>query len=333
MEAVGISRDITKRKASERHIRYLNSRDALTGLYNRWHYTQRRDKLNTKANLPLTLVLIDVNGLKLMNDAFGHLAGDELLVSFARDAQDSLRATDIAARIGGDEFVLLLPKTGAEAAEIIVERIRSALSQKTVKNVPISASFGIATKFEPGGDFGGVYREAESRMYREKLILSQQTKASTLKRILSALYEKCEAERRHAESVSGLCMEIGRALNFTRADVQKLGVLGLYHDIGKIAVDEVCSTSPAKLDNVETSEMRRHPEIGYHILRSFSGMGKSPSARWHTTAASTAPDTRTCRWRTCRSSRGFSPWRKPHDMMTGRYPFRDALEPKRAVES
>jgi len=282
--------------------------------------------------MPLSLVLIDVNGMKLMNDAFGHMAGDELLVTVAQVLRHGLRGTDVAARIGGDEFVLLLPQTSYEAAERVVARIKAALSKKTVEGVPVSASFGLATKYDSGEEYGCVYRAAEDNMYREKLLLSRQMKADTLRRILGNLYAKSEPERRHSEVVSRLCMEIGREMSLTHADIEELGALGLYHDIGKIAVDGKILNKPGGLEPPEMSEIERHPEATYQILRSFSGMGDIAEyalAHHRRVDGSGYPGLPVVdmplKSRILSVAEAF-------EMMTGQYPFRDALTTQQAVE-
>ena len=120
----------------------------LTGLYNRRFYEVELNRLDTKRNLPLTLVIADVNGLKMANDAFGHLIGDRLLVKVAAAIKKESRIDDIVARIGGDEFVLLLPGTPLEDAEKIVARINEKFSHYKLGNVIVSASFGFASKLQ-----------------------------------------------------------------------------------------------------------------------------------------------------------------------------------------
>src|SRR6056297_940952 len=92
-------------------IEYLSLHDHLTGLYNRRYMEDSIDRLDTLRNLPFTIMVLDVNGLKLTNDAFGHAMGDKLLVSVANMMKNICRKDDILGRMGGDEFMILLPKT------------------------------------------------------------------------------------------------------------------------------------------------------------------------------------------------------------------------------
>ncbi len=331
LEAVGISRDITTRKSSERKILYLNQHDPLTDLYNRRFYTDQMEILNTPENLPLSMVLIDVNGMKLMNDAFGHMVGDKLLVNFAQVLRTSLRTTDIAARIGGDEFVLLLPKTNEEAAGRIVERIKAALANAMVEEVAITASFGIAAKQTVEEDFSDVYRAAEDNMYRDKLVGNRQLKTDLLRQILANLYRKSDVERRHSESVSRLCMAVGRELRMDYGEIEKLGVVGLYHDIGKVALDESLINKPGELNEEEMAELSKHPEISYQILRSFAGMGEvAESVLLHHRRVDGAgyPDVNA---KELPIEARILSVAEAYDMMTGAYPFSPVLTVDQAI--
>ena len=146
IEIVGVSRNIEERKKSEREVLYLSYHDQLTGIHNRRFYEKELKRLDTERNLPITLVMSDVNGLKLINDAFGHLTGDEILKNCATLLKKGSRGNDIVARTGGDEFVLLLPEINSLQAEKIVNRIKSAIDREKTDKTILSFSFGWATK-------------------------------------------------------------------------------------------------------------------------------------------------------------------------------------------
>ena len=142
----------TKLLQSEKELTRLSYNDQLTGLYNRRFFEKQLSKLDHTENLPLTIIMADVNGLKLINDSFGHKVGDELLETVACIMEEGCRKEDIVARIGGDEFVVILPKTSMKEAEEVVSRLRKLNSTHKLKNkglsdMEISVSFGIATKY------------------------------------------------------------------------------------------------------------------------------------------------------------------------------------------
>ena len=262
--------DITKRKQSEDAILYLSYHDQLTGLYNRRFYEEELKRLDTERNFPISLVMADVNGLKLTNDAFGHMAGDKLLQDVATILKHECRSDEIAARIGGDEFMLLLPRTGEAEAEAIVQRIQKEIGRKKNDSMILSVSFGWATKEDVTTDIAAVYIQAEDQMYRHKLSESTSMKRETLKLITKSLYEKNRTEKLHCERVSELCKNIGRALQLSPEDISELGLVGVVHDIGKIGIAEKILSKTGNLETAEWIEIQRHPEIGYQILRSVN---------------------------------------------------------------
>ena len=270
IEIVGISRNIEKRKNYENEVLYLSYHDQLTGLYNRRFYEEELIRINNELNYPITLVMADVNGLKLTNDAFGHVFGDRLLITFANVLKKECRVDDICARIGGDEFVILLPRTNAIQAEKIVDRIQECLKNIKVENVNLSVSFGWKTKFKVSEEFDEIYKQAEDAMYRRKLLVGKSYKSDTLKLITKSLYEKSSSEQLHCERVSTYCKCIGLAMGMDSDDIDELGLIGLVHDIGKVGINAEILNRKGPLSDEEWEDMRRHPEIGYHILRSVN---------------------------------------------------------------
>lgn len=268
IEIVGVSRNIEERKKAEREVLYLSYHDQLTGLFNRRYYEEELHRINFRRNMPITLVISDVNGLKLTNDAFGHLVGDELLRTFTFILNRNLRTEDVAARIGGDEFVLLLPGADSAEAESLIRRIREDIQNSNPDQAILSVSFGWATKETVEEDFAELFIQAEDNMYHTKLIESMNMKNETIRLAMKKLYKKNIMEQRHAEQVGRLCREIGKAMNLSNEELRDLELLGRMHDIGKIGVQEGILNKMNKLSETEWLEVRRHPEIGYQILRS-----------------------------------------------------------------
>lgn len=270
IEIIGVSRNIEQRKKTEEQILYLSYYDQLTGLYNRRFYEEELKRLDTNRSFPISLIVADVNGLKLANDAFGHKMGDKLLKAFADILKKESRAEDIVARIAGDEFVILLPKTTSEEAEKVIKRIKKAMENKYVNNMILSASFGWDTKTNMSEDMGNIFTKAEDNMYRNKLSESNEIKGETIKLINESLFKRSIREEEHCKKVSKLSEEIGRALGLSTNKINILSVLGLFHDIGKIGIDANILNKSDKLEDDEWYEIKRHSEIGYQILRSVN---------------------------------------------------------------
>lgn len=274
----GIDIDITKIKENEEKIIYLSYRDQLTGLYNRRFFEEEMKRLDTKRNYPISVIMIDVNGLKLMNDAFGHEAGDELIKTLANTMREVFRADDIISRVGGDEFVVLLPSTSEADAEKLSKRFLSKLKEKKVRNLDVSASIGYSTKEDESMLFEDVIKRAEAYMYNTKTLNRTKLRNKAIEDIINQLFIKVKDERVHASLVSKLCENIGRKMGFEEDEVKKIREIGLLHDVGKIAVPKEILEKTEKLNYEDWKELKRHPEISYIILSSSSDYMKFSEA-------------------------------------------------------
>ena len=168
--------DITESKQTEKQLRYLSTHDSLTGLYNRSFFETELARLDNGRNFPVSIVVIDMDGLKKVNDGSGHQAGDKLLQQTATLLKEGFRAEDVVARVGGDEFSILMPKADSSVVDRVLNRIRADLEFYNNKNQddPLSFSCGAATG-EKNGSLEEVLRQADLRMYQKKHSKSQES--------------------------------------------------------------------------------------------------------------------------------------------------------------
>jgi len=272
-----LTKEVKLRVEREKEITYLGNHDFLTGLYNRRFFEDEMIRLDTERNLPLTIIMGDVNGLKLINDSFGHASGDELLVKLANVLKSSFRADDIIARVGGDEFMFLLPKTTGIKAESLIERVKRALSEEKVGNSELSISFGYEVKTSLEQNTADILKEAENKMYRQKIYESASMRSNTIEMILNALYEKNPREMMHSRRVSAICEAIAIKIRLSKDEIKRIKTTGLMHDIGKIGIDEKILNSDHRLSPAEWEEIKKHPDISFRILSSsseFSGIAE-----------------------------------------------------------
>jgi diguanylate cyclase (GGDEF)-like protein/PAS domain S-box-containing protein len=266
--AVLVFRDVTEKKRIRTEIEYISFHDYLTGLYNRRFFEEEMNRLDTKRNLPISLIMLDVNGLKLTNDAFGHKMGDALLLKVAEIIKANCRNDDILARIGGDEFAVILPKTDALQADLICHRIMEQTEKETLDAIIISVAMGYDTKNYSSQDLHNVLNKAEDVMYQNKIRTSRTMRSQTLQLILETLNQRGEQERLHAQNVSRISRRIGLAMNLLPDQINALDVAGLLHDVGNILIPPEILKQPGGLSPEQYDQVKKHPETGYQILKS-----------------------------------------------------------------
>lgn len=269
-----VFRDFTSKREEQAQIEYLSFHDQLTGLYNRRYYEEKLMRLGTEKNLPLSMIMADVNGLKLINDAFGHLQGDRVLQKVAEIMKMSCGTDDITARIGGDEFIILLPQTDAESTAQLVQDLKATIAREKTAFIELSVSFGWAVKTEKSKNMEELFKEAEDHMYRHKLHESPSMRSDLIKTIIQTMYEKLPGEKEHSDRVSSICEKIGLALGYCEDNIAELKTAAVLHDIGKIILDEGILFKAGGLNDYELAQIQRHPETGYRILSSVNEMSQ-----------------------------------------------------------
>lgn len=169
IRVAGTCTDVTEKKMFEEQLRYASTHDQLTGLYNRAFFDAEFDRVKAGRNFPISIVSADVDGLKAVNDNFGHLAGDRLIQLAAQAMKVSFRADDVVARIGGDEFAVILANADATVVKEAVKRVIACQAKMSegLADYTLSISIGSATA-ERGDQLDEALREADSRMYYYK---------------------------------------------------------------------------------------------------------------------------------------------------------------------
>jgi len=281
MGKVIVLRDITDIKKAEENIKYLSFHDKLSQLHNRAFFDFELKRLDTARQLPLSLAIGDINGLKLINDAFGHTYGDKILTKIADILKECFRGEDIVARWGGDEFSAILPQTSFDEAMNIIDRVYKKCRENSTDILPLSISLGAATKESASKSIKEVIKEAEDNMYRHKLVENQSARSSMIISLKKALEERYYETEAHTRRMKKFAIMFGKALKLPDSKLDNLSLLASLHDIGKIAIPDNIVLKPGKLSEEEWETMKKHSEIGYRIAQSTAELAPIAEAILH----------------------------------------------------
>ncbi|MDQ3740367.1 MAG: diguanylate cyclase [Actinomycetota bacterium] len=275
-------------------------RDPLTGLYNRRFLLEALEKevqRSARYGSEASLVIFDVDDFKLVNDRYGHAAGDDVLRAVGGIAEGVIRPADSFARIGGEEFALLLPETSQLEALLVAERVRTAIGrEKILGDRKITVSGGIASCPGDASEAEELQRLADGALYFAKrngkdlcAVASEVTatdggEAAATEGMVAHLYAlvaMIDAQqlhtRDHSENVAAYTVAIAQALGLARDRVVKLRRAAMLHDVGKIAVPSAVLSKPGRLTEEEFAQIREHPVVGGLML---SHAGLTEESAW-----------------------------------------------------
>lgn len=249
--------------------------DALTGLYNRRYYDKEFVKYFDSKSKPAVVVMADVNGLKLINDAFGHKEGDYLIRSFAEVLKEECsNIGDVVVRMGGDEFLILMFDISMKESVSRIQIIKEKFRNRSPYRVPFTASFGCVQKPEGQNNMEAIINRAESIMYRKKLSESTAMKKGIVGSVMDEVHSKVDQEKTHSDNVSRYSELLAKALGFSGEKVKEIKNAAYYHDIGKIRLDPKLLVKKSSLSSNEWEDLKRHSEVGYNILASIHNYSK-----------------------------------------------------------
>ncbi len=269
-EAISIIRDITEKTMSQKAILNLSIMDSLTNVYNRNYFENQLEILKETSLEGISFLLVDIDGLKLVNDTQGHAMGDHYLKTVSSILKEQFSTAEFIARIGGDEFIVVLK----DSLESDVLQSKLGLKSKfDVLNedgrlIPFSISIGFSTYDTMTSTVEDLIRVADDFMYREKLFHRQSTKSKNIDTLSTMLEERDFITQGHVTRMSHLIRDLARVLNIPESEMNALALFAQFHDIGKIGISDTILFKPDKLTDKEFTEMKRHSEIGFRIAES-----------------------------------------------------------------
>lgn len=261
--------DITERKMAEDKLTFITYHDTVTGLHNRAYFEAQLERLDKSGTLPLCIIMADVNGLKVVNDALGHQEGDRLLRKAASILKKSCHSQDLVARWGGDEFTMVLESCDEERVKAVISNIEGECQKGDLRDpLTLSMAVGYAIRTNPDKSMGEVLRQAEDNMYRHKMVTAKSSRNAIVASLQSALQEKSHETEEHCRNIEKISTSLGKEIGLSDAELTDLSLLALLHDIGKVAIPESILNKTGPLSEEEWEIMKTHTQIGYRIAAS-----------------------------------------------------------------
>lgn len=266
-----VQEELQERIKIQRRLEYVSLHDALTGLYNRHYFEQALQQLQDPCYAPVGIIVCDVDGLKVINDSLGHDNGDLLLKAVASLLSKTLTTPNIVARIGGDEFAVILPNTTKPGVEFLVGVIGNSITDYNTSHpeFPIYLSAGCAVSTTTLPNIMDVFKEADNNMYREKLQRNNSVHGSLVQALTKALEARDFITQGHAERMQNIVERLARKLGISEYGIGQLKLFTQFHDIGKISISDLILFKAGPLTQDERLEMQRHSELGFRIAQSI----------------------------------------------------------------
>lgn len=264
---VGLILEVTEKKKVEEKLRYLSYTDSMTNVYNRAYFDEMAKKYLDEKYLPVGVIMGDANGLKIVNDTFGHEEGDNLLKLITMVLKEACEDKGIVCRTGGDEFVVLLPNSSEKDCEIIIKKIFEKCKNYNHELIDLSIALGVSVTNSLDKSIYDALKEAEDKVYRQKLLQANSIRSSMMYSLKAGLESKSMETEEHTERILKNAMEVGKKMNLSLSEMDELELVAKLHDIGKIGISEEILLKPDKLTQEEYEIIKTHTEKGYRIVR------------------------------------------------------------------
>jgi len=266
-EVLIIIRDMTERTQMEMKLREMAERDGLTKLYNRHCFMEKLNVYEGNYVNLLTLLLIDIDGLKLVNDTLGHSYGDSIIMTIANILSTLFQNYGFVSRVGGDEFGIVLEGYPQEQIEQMLVQMGDMIKEYNEKtdifNISVSSGYSFLKKGKVLPNY--MFQEADNNMYQNKLLKEASNRNSLVKALMKTLEAKDFITEGHADRLEELSVKMAKALKLTQNRLDRIKLLARFHDIGKVGIPDQILMKPSRLNEEEWNVMKTHSNIGKRI--------------------------------------------------------------------
>lgn len=270
-EFAGIGQDINDTVLREELLRYMNSHDILTKLYNRRSFWKKIRELAQQPEKGYCIILMDINGLRMVNDVFGQDKGDTLLAQVADEIQTIFSQRAFISRMGGDEFAVILYHNNIAVVEEQCTQINTFCRKTTRKLLPVSISWGAACRNEAGSS-QALFKLAESRMYNNKMIQGRSMSNEVVSSLKQALKTRTAETAAHMNRMEYMVRRLGNHLSLQYHDLDRLVLLASLHDVGKLGIPDHILHKPGSLTPDERDIIMTHCALGARIAMASHGL-------------------------------------------------------------
>lgn len=256
----------------KQQFKMMAEKDVLTGLYNRSKFEEVMNKIETDSTGNVCLISGDANNLKLMNDIFGHEAGDFMLKSVAGKLREAAKPDWYVARCGGDEYRVLMPNTSLEEAVDYCNTVAENCKKAKALNLPLSIALGAALWERDKESLKECFNRADKKMYENKKLMKQ--KENLLDYILDKLYDRQYLKRDIVEATVQTAYDFSVYLGFNKEGAQRVKTAAKYQDIGYIQLSETYMLYGQEVKADELTRLKEHVNNGYKIALQFENTYK-----------------------------------------------------------
>jgi len=269
--SIALGRDITIPKKMENELLHLATNDSLTDLYNRAFFEEQMKLLSKERNVGVGILVIDIDGLKYINDALGHHEGDKILIEVSRVLSKMFRSSDVVARIGGDEFSVLMRDTNRIKIETVAVRLKLRINEynnhlKKRQN-QLNISVGYSIKDSKQKTMEQTFKEANEMLFNEKIPKREDVRASILAVLKATIFEKDSITEEHMERLKNIAIAFGDVMHFSDEEKKILSLTTELHDIGKVIIPDHILNKKDRLNREEFEQIKKHSEAGYRIAK------------------------------------------------------------------